>query len=73
MMRSRPGRRFAPKFDADGLIVAIASDASTGEVLMVAHMNEEALARTIESGLCLVLEPLAREAVAEGRGERQHA
>jgi phosphoribosyl-AMP cyclohydrolase len=44
------GTDFAPKFDADGLIVAIASDVVTGEVLMVAHMNEEALARTIETG-----------------------
>ncbi|MCB1498377.1 MAG: phosphoribosyl-AMP cyclohydrolase [Bauldia sp.] len=44
------GTDFAPKFDADGLIVAIASAATTGEVLMVAYMNEEALARTIETG-----------------------
>lgn len=44
------GTDFAPKFDGDGLIVAIAADAATGEVLMVAHMNEEALARTIETG-----------------------
>jgi phosphoribosyl-AMP cyclohydrolase len=44
------GPDFAPKFDADGLIVAIAVDSITGEVLMVAHMNEEALARTIETG-----------------------
>jgi phosphoribosyl-AMP cyclohydrolase len=44
------GADFAPKFDADGLIVAVAADAATGEVLMVAHMNEEALARTIATG-----------------------
>ena len=44
------GTEFMPKFDADGLIVAVATDAATGEVLMVAHMNEEALARTIETG-----------------------
>ena len=44
------GSTFAPKFDADGLIVAIATDAGDGEVLMVAHMNAEALARTIETG-----------------------
>ncbi len=44
------GTDFAPKFDADGLIVAIAADAASGEVLMVAHMNEEALARTIMTG-----------------------
>ncbi len=41
---------FSPKFDADGLIVAIAADADTGEVLMVAHMNGEALTRTIATG-----------------------
>jgi phosphoribosyl-AMP cyclohydrolase len=40
----------APKFDRDGLIVAIATDAANGDVLMVAHMNREALARTIETG-----------------------
>ena len=44
------GTGFAPKFDRDGLIVAIATDLATGEVLMVAHMNAEALARTIETG-----------------------
>jgi len=44
------GTALMPKFDADGLIVAIAIDAATSEVLMVAHMNEEALARTIASG-----------------------
>lgn len=43
------GTGLAPKFDADGLIVAVASDAASGEVLMVAHMNAEALARTIAS------------------------
>ncbi len=44
------GSTFMPKFDADGLITAIAVDAKRGDVLMVGHMNEEALARTIESG-----------------------
>jgi phosphoribosyl-AMP cyclohydrolase len=44
------GLAFAPKFDADGLITAVASDAETGDVLMVAHMNAEALRKTIESG-----------------------
>jgi phosphoribosyl-AMP cyclohydrolase len=41
---------FAPRFDAHGLITAIAQEADSGRVLMVAHMNAEALARTIESG-----------------------
>lgn len=41
------GLGFAPKFDADGLIPAIATDAQSGEVLMFAFMNEEALRQTI--------------------------
>ncbi len=41
---------FAPKFDADGLIVAIATDWKTNEVLMVAYMNEATLRRTLEMG-----------------------
>jgi phosphoribosyl-AMP cyclohydrolase len=44
------GRVFAPRFDADGLIPVVAISAATGEVLMLAYMNEEALARTIETG-----------------------
>src|SRR4051794_34338656 len=44
------GLTFAPKFDRDGLVTCVATDAASGEVLMVAHMNAEALARTIESG-----------------------
>lgn len=39
-----------PRFDAAGLVAAIAQDAATGEVLMLAWMNAEALARTIETG-----------------------
>jgi len=37
-------------FDANGLIVAVAQDAATGTVLMVAYMNLETLARTVETG-----------------------
>ena len=44
------GRAFAPKFDADGLVTCVATDARSGEVLMVAHMNAEALQKTIASG-----------------------
>ena len=40
----------APKFDADGLVTCVATDVWTGDVLMVAHMNEQALRRTIETG-----------------------
>jgi phosphoribosyl-AMP cyclohydrolase len=44
------GLKLLPKFDADGLVTAVTTDAATGELLMVAHMNEEALAKTIASG-----------------------
>jgi phosphoribosyl-AMP cyclohydrolase len=44
------GNTLQPKFDADGLVTAVATDAATGELLMVAHMNAEALANTIRSG-----------------------
>lgn len=40
-----------PRFDANGLITAVVVDAGTGEVLMLAHMNAEALACTIETGI----------------------
>ena len=39
-----------PKFDAAGLLTCVTTDAGSGEVLMVAHMNAEALRRTIASG-----------------------
>lgn len=39
-----------PKFDSSGLVTCVATDAGTGDVLMVAHMNDEALRKTIASG-----------------------
>jgi len=44
------GLEFMPKFDANGLITAIAQEYKTGQVLMVAYMNEEALKATLDSG-----------------------
>ena len=44
------GTALAPRFDADGLIPAVAADADSGVVLMMAWMNGDALAATIESG-----------------------
>ncbi|RMF75262.1 MAG: phosphoribosyl-AMP cyclohydrolase [Alphaproteobacteria bacterium] len=44
------GRIFAPRWTAEGLIPAIAQDHASGRVLMMAWMNEEALARTLETG-----------------------
>jgi phosphoribosyl-AMP cyclohydrolase len=44
------GLAFQPKFDASGLVTCVATDAASGDVLMVAHMNDEALRKTIASG-----------------------
>lgn len=44
------GLTLSPKFDAAGLITCVTTEADTGEVLMVAHMNAEALKLTIETG-----------------------
>ena len=44
------GLTFQPKFDASGLVTCVATDVATGDVLMVAHMNAEALRKTIDSG-----------------------
>jgi phosphoribosyl-AMP cyclohydrolase len=44
------GTLLMPKFDASGLLTAVAVDAHDGAILMVAHMNDEALRRTIETG-----------------------
>jgi phosphoribosyl-AMP cyclohydrolase len=43
------GAILSPRFGADGLVTCITTDAVTGEILMVAHMNAEALARTLET------------------------
>ena len=44
------GLAFEPKFDANGLVTAVVTDAKSGDVLMVAHMNDEALRKTIAEG-----------------------
>lgn len=45
------GDRFTPRFDANGLLTAVVTDADSGELLMVAHMNAEALGLTLETGI----------------------
>lgn len=45
------GAVFAPRFDASGLVTAVVTDARDGMVLMVAHMNAEALALTLKTGI----------------------
>jgi phosphoribosyl-AMP cyclohydrolase len=44
------GTALTPRFGADGLVTCVTTDAVTGALLMVAHMNAEALAKTIETG-----------------------
>ena len=44
------GLAFAPKFDGEGLVTCVVTDARSGDVLMVAHMNDEALRKTIATG-----------------------
>lgn len=44
------GTAFLPKFDAAGLVTAVVTDAAKGDVLMVAHMNAEAIERTVATG-----------------------
>jgi len=45
------GSAFTPRFDDNGLITAVVTDAGDGMLLMVAHMNAQALALTIETGI----------------------
>jgi phosphoribosyl-AMP cyclohydrolase len=44
------GTTLSPRFDANGLIAAVATDADSGEVLMLAWMNAEALRKTLDTG-----------------------
>jgi phosphoribosyl-AMP cyclohydrolase len=44
------GLTLDPRYDAAGLVTAVVTDAGTGELLMVAHMNADALAATRASG-----------------------
>jgi phosphoribosyl-AMP cyclohydrolase len=44
------GTTLAPRFDSSGLVTCVTTDAVDGKLLMVAHMNAESLAKTIETG-----------------------
>jgi phosphoribosyl-AMP cyclohydrolase len=44
------GRTLSPRFDADGLLPCVTTDAASGELLMLGYMNDEALRRTIVTG-----------------------
>jgi phosphoribosyl-AMP cyclohydrolase len=44
------GTAFAPRFDANGLVTAVTIEAGSNELLMLAHMNAQALSLTLETG-----------------------
>jgi phosphoribosyl-AMP cyclohydrolase len=63
-----------PKFDADGLVAAIAQDADTGEVLMLAWMNASALEQTLATGRAVYWSRSRKELWRKGdtSGHEQH-
>lgn len=61
------GLEFNPQFDKNGLIPAVAQDAKTGQVLMVAYMNKEALQLTIRTGCATYYSRSRRELWKKGR------
>jgi phosphoribosyl-AMP cyclohydrolase len=68
------GLALKPKFDASGLITCVTTDAATGEVLMVAHMNDQALRNTIASGEAWYFSRLRNALWRKGEtsGQTQH-
>ena len=71
---NHPKERSMIDFDkSGGLVPAIAQDAETGEVLMLAWMNREAFEETVRTGRACLFQPQPQSALAQGRGERQRA
>jgi phosphoribosyl-AMP cyclohydrolase len=68
------GTELTPRFDANGLVTAVVTDAESGEVLMLAHMNADALARSIETGIATYWSRSRQEIWVKGEtsGNRQH-
>jgi phosphoribosyl-AMP cyclohydrolase len=61
------GLEFVPRFDDNGLMPAIAQDAQTGQILMVAYMNRQALDLTIETGYATYYSRSRKELWKKGR------
>ena len=59
-------------YDERGLVPCVVQDWSSGEVLTLAYMNEQALRAHARDRRAAPVEPLARGAVAQGRNQRQH-
>ena len=64
------GKVLAPKFDENGIIPVVTTDATSGELLMHGYMNHEALTKTIETGEAFYYWSRSRKsAVAQGRNK----
>ena len=61
------GTEFIPKFHDNGLIPAIAQDAETGQILMAAYMNRQALDRTIKTGYAVYFSRTRQELWKKGQ------
>ena len=61
------------KYDARGLIPCVVQQYDTGEVLMVAWMNEESVGLTLKTGTTWFWRPQSPGALEQGRDERQYA
>ena len=61
------GVEFIPKFDDNGLIPVIAQDARTGQILMVAYMNRQALDATIQTGYATYFSRSRRQVCKKGQ------
>lgn len=68
------GTAFSPRFDANGLVTAVVTDAEDGTLLMVAHLNAEALAFTLDTGIAHYWSRSRRELWKKGEtsGNVQH-
>ncbi len=68
------GLAFTPRFAADGTIPAVATDVETGDVVMLAYMNEASLRQTIETGIATYWSRSRQSLWVKGEtsGNRQH-
>lgn len=72
--RQELGDELRPRFDEHGLVTAVVTDHATGEVVMLAHMNAEALAATISTGIATYWSRSRQAIWIKGAtsGNRQH-
>lgn len=68
------GLAFTPRFSADGTMPAVATDVDTGDVVMLAYMNEASLQQTIETGIATYWSRSRQSLWIKGEtsGNRQH-